>query len=198
MPDPPLTPRLLVAAYAQGVFPMDVEGRICWFSPDPRTVIPLDGFHASRSLLRVIRRGEFEVRVNTAFREVMLGCADRSEGTWISDEILDAYCELHRLGLAHSLETWREGELAGGVYGVSLGGAFFGESMFHRRTDASKVALAMLVERLNARGYRLFDVQYTTPHLKRFGAREVPRVEYLERLRAALAIPATFASAAGD
>jgi len=188
----PLTPRVLVAAYSQGIFPMDVDGEICWFSPDPRTIIPLDGLHVSRRLRRTCRSGRFEVRINTAFREVMLGCADRAEGTWISDEILEAYCELHRLGLAHSVETWQEGELAGGLYGVALGGAFFGESMFHYRTDASKVALVATVERLNARGYVLFDVQYTTPHLARFGAIEIPRRQYLARLKRALAIPAQF------
>ncbi|GMV97228.1 MAG: leucyl/phenylalanyl-tRNA--protein transferase [Phycisphaerae bacterium] len=195
MQDLPLTPDVLVAAYSQGVFPMDVEGRICWFSPDPRTIIPLESFHVARSLGRVCRRGVFEVRVNTAFREVMLGCADRAEGTWISEEILEAYGELHRLGLAHSVETWQDGELAGGVYGVALGGAFFGESMFHRRTDASKVALVALVERLKARGYVLFDVQYTTAHLKRFGAVEIPRRLYLKRLAGALALPVTFVDA---
>lgn len=195
MQDLPLTPAVLVAAYSQGVFPMDVEGRICWFSPDPRTIIPLERFHVARSLGRVCRRGVFEVRVNTAFHEVMRGCADRAEGTWISEEILEAYGELHRLGLAHSVETWQAGELVGGVYGVALGGAFFGESMFHRRTDASKVALVALVERLKARGYVLFDVQYTTAHLKRFGAVEIPRRQYLKRLAGALALPVTFVNA---
>ena len=192
MDAPSLTPDLLIAAYSQGVFPMDVEGEMLWFSPDPRTIIPLDGFHASRSLLRVYWRGEFEVRVNTAFRDIMLGCADREEGTWISQEILDAYCELHRLGLAHCVETWQDGELAGGVYGVALGGAFFGESMFHRRTNASKVALTALVERLNARGFTLFDVQYTTPHLQRFGAVEIRRRDYLSRLQKAIEVEADF------
>jgi leucyl/phenylalanyl-tRNA--protein transferase len=123
----------------------------------------------------------------------MRGCAKRDEGTWISEEIVAAYSELYQLGLAHSLETWQDGELAGGVYGVALGGAFFGESMFHYRTDASKVALAALVERLKARGYVLFDVQYTTAHLKRFGCVEISRRAYLHRLKRALAIRATFA-----
>lgn len=188
----PLTPQVLVAAYSQGFFPMDVEGEIRWFSPDPRTIIPLDNLHVSRRLRRTCRSGKFEVRINTAFREVMLGCADREDGTWISDEILEAYCELHRLGLAHSVETWQEGELAGGLYGVALGGAFFGESMFHYRSDASKVALVATVERLNARGYTLFDVQYTTPHLARFGAIRISRRQYLTRLKKALAVPARF------
>jgi leucyl/phenylalanyl-tRNA--protein transferase len=188
----PLTPQVLVAAYSQGIFPMDVDGEIRWFSPDPRTIIPLDGLRVSRRLRRTCRSGRFEVRINTAFREVMLGCANREEGTWISEEILEAYCELHHLGLAHSVETWQAGELAGGLYGVALGGAFFGESMFHYRTDASKVALVATVEHLNARGYTLFDVQYTTPHLARFGAVEIPRRQYLARLKKALAVPARF------
>jgi leucyl/phenylalanyl-tRNA---protein transferase len=187
-----LTPQILVAAYAQGVFPMDVDGEICWFAPDPRTIIPLDGFHVSHRLARTCRSGKFEVRVNSDFVGVMRGCAKRDEGTWISEEIVAAYTELYRLGLAHSLETWQDGELAGGVYGVALGGAFFGESMFHYRTDASKVALAALVERLKARGYALFDVQYTTAHLKRFGCVEIPRRAYLARLRRALTGEARF------
>lgn len=188
----PLTPRVLVAAYSQGIFPMDVDGEICWFSPDPRTIIPLDSLHVSRRLVRTCRSGKFEIRVNTAFEAVMRGCAKRDEGTWISEEIVTAYTRLHRRGLAHSVETWQDGELAGGVYGVALGGAFFGESMFHYRTDASKVALVALVERLNARGYVLFDVQYTTAHLARFGCVEIARREYLARLEQALAVPARF------
>mgnify|MGYP000644122982 CR=1 FL=1 len=183
---PPLTPELLVRAYASGAFPMDVEGRIRWFSPDPRAILPLGSFHASRTLMQLYRSGRFEIRLNTAFREVMEACADRPEGTWISPEIIRAYVELHRLGLAHSFEAWRDGELAGGLYGVALRGAFFGESMFHRRTDASKVALVALVERMRRRGLTLLDVQFLTPHLQRFGAREIPRAAYLRRLRAAL------------
>lgn len=189
----PLTPRLLVSAYSQGIFPMDIDGELCWFSPDPRTIIPLEAFHVSRRLRRTCQSRKFEVRVNTSFRKVMRGCADRDEGTWISDEIVEAYCGLHRLGLAHSVETWQDGDLAGGLYGVALGGAFFGESMFHSRTDASKVALVATVDRLVARGYTLFDVQYTTPHLARFGAVEIPRRQYLARLNRALTIPARFA-----
>ncbi len=184
--DPPLTPELLVRAYAAGAFPMDVQGRIRWFSPDPRAIIPLEDFHASRTLMQLYRSGRFEIRMNTRFREVMEACADRPEGTWISAEIIEAYVELHRLGLAHSVEAWRDGELAGGLYGVALRGAFFGESMFHRRTDASKVALVALVERMRHRGLTLLDVQFLTPHLQRFGAREIPRSTYLRRLQAAL------------
>lgn len=188
----PLTPEVLVAAYAQGIFPMDVDGEIQWFSPDPRTIIPLNGLHVSRRLARTCRSGRFEIRMNTAFEAVMRGCALRDEGTWISQEIIEAYTRLHRSGLAHSVETWQDGELAGGLYGVALGGAFFGESMFHYRTDASKVALVAAVERLRARGYALFDVQLTTSHLARFGAIEIPRRVYLARLRRAIQMDVRF------
>jgi leucyl/phenylalanyl-tRNA---protein transferase len=188
----PLTPELLISAYAGGIFPMDVDGEICWFSPDPRTIIPLDKFHASRRLLRTCRSGPFEVLIDTAFEAVMRGCAAREEGTWISEEIVEAYVRLHELGLAHSVETWRSGELAGGLYGISLGGAFFGESMFSRHRDASKVALVALVQHMRDRGFTLFDVQFTTPHLARFGAREIPRDEYLARLEAALQVDTRF------
>ncbi len=182
-----LTPEILVTAYANGIFPMDVEGEIEWFSPDPRAVIELDAFHVSRNLARRYRSGRFEIRVNTAFGAVMRACADRPEGTWISPAIVSAYTRLHQLGLAHSIESWHEGRLVGGLYGVALGGAFFGESMFHCVTDASKVALVALVERLRQRGYCLLDVQFTTSHLRQFGVSEIPRSDYLARLQAALA-----------
>ena len=188
----PLTPEVLVSAYAGGIFPMDVNGEICWFSPDPRTIIPLDAFHASRRLLRTCRSGRFEIRIDTEFESVMRGCADRPEGTWISEEIVEAFVRLHELGLAHSIEAWRGGTLAGGLYGVSLGGAFFGESMFSRHRDASKVALVTLVDRLRERGFTLFDVQFMTSHLARFGAREIPRAEYLDQLESALQLPVSF------
>ena len=189
-----LTPELLVRAYRTGVFPMAErrDGPIFWYAPDPRAAIPLDEFHVPRSLRRTIARGTFEVRVNTAFPAVIRACAARAE-TWISDEIEGAYTELHRLGFAHSVESWRDGELAGGLYGVALGGAFFGESMFSRATDASKVALVALVERLRARGFTLLDVQFLTPHLARFGAVEIPRREYEHRLTVALRLPRRFA-----
>jgi leucyl/phenylalanyl-tRNA--protein transferase len=188
-----LTPELLIRAYCSGVFPMaDARtGRISWYAPDPRAIIPLERFHLPRSLARTIRRGVYEVRVNTAFGEVMRGCADRAE-TWISAEIVHAYTELYRLGLAHSVEAWRGDALAGGLYGVALGGAFFGESMFSRQTDASKVALVALVERLRQRGYVLLDTQWVTDHLARFGAIEIPRAEYEQRLAKALQIHCTF------
>lgn len=189
----PLTPEILISAYCQGLFPMDVDGRIHWFNPDPRTILPLETFHIPRRLAQTIRQGRFEIRINTHFAEVMRGCADREEGTWISEEIISAYVQLHDLGLAHCLETWQDGELAGGIYGVSLGGAFFGESMFHYRTDASKVALVELVRRLRARGFSLLDVQFSNPHLAQFGTAEIPRSEYLARLRGALQSAVTFA-----
>jgi leucyl/phenylalanyl-tRNA---protein transferase len=187
----PLTPEVLISAYVQGIFPMDVEGEIEWFSPDPRTVLPLDGLKITRSLRQSCRK--FEVRVNSAFEQVMRACADRPEGTWINDEIVKAYTRLHHLGFAHSVESWRDGELAGGLYGVAIGGAFFGESMFHRRTDASKVALVALVDRMNARGFTLLDVQFTTEHLERLGAVEIPRRTYLSRLKKAVLIETRFA-----
>lgn len=193
MDDFPLTPELLVSAYANGIFPMDVGGRIEWFSPDPRTIIELDAFHASRNLMQRYRNRHFEIRIDTAFEKVIRACGNRREGTWISDEIVEAYTTLHRLGLAHSVESWRGAELAGGLYGVAIGGAFFGESMFHRQTDASKIALVALVDRLKARGFALLDVQFTTPHLQRFGAAEIPRSAYLDRLEEALSLEVTFA-----
>jgi leucyl/phenylalanyl-tRNA--protein transferase len=187
---------LLVSAYSSGWFPMAVEpGEIRWYSPDPRGIIPLDGFHASRRLSRLVRQGRFAIRVDTDFRAVIRACAERQDedGTWIDDEILDSYCTLHDHGLAHSIETWQDDQLVGGLYGVALGGAFFGESMFHRATDASKVALVALVERLRARGFVLLDTQWLTDHLTQFGAIEIPRRRYLRLLEAALKVePAAF------
>jgi leucyl/phenylalanyl-tRNA--protein transferase len=193
-----IDPVLLVAAYRQGVFPMAIEdGAIAWFSPDPRGVIPIETFHVSSRLARVVRRGTFAIRIDHDFERVIRACADRGDddGTWISEEIVEAYVELARLGLAHSVEAWRDGELAGGLYGVHLGGAFFGESMFHRVTDASKVALVALVDRLRARGFTLLDTQWITPHLAQFGAAEIPRREYLRRLADAVARPCRFVDA---
>ncbi len=181
-----LTPGLLVAAYTQGYFPMDVEGEIGWFSPDPRTILPLDGFRASKTLRQSFRSGRFEIRVDTAFDKVIRLCAARDEGTWISAEIVEAYTTMHGLGLAHSVESWRGEELAGGLYGVAIGGAFFGESMFHRERDASKVALVALVERIIGRGFTLLDIQWMTDHLRRFGAVRISRDEYLGRLTKAI------------
>ena len=183
-----IDPELLVHAYSQGLFPMAMEdGEIGWFSPDPRGVIPLDGFHVPSRLARVMRQQRFAVRLDTAYEAVMQGCAEnREDGTWINPEIVESYVALYRMGLAHSVEVWQGDTLAGGLYGVHLGGAFFGESMFHRVTDASKVALAALVDRLKARGFALLDCQWLTPHLERFGAIEIPRKAYLAELDAAL------------
>jgi leucyl/phenylalanyl-tRNA--protein transferase len=183
---------LLVSAYASGWFPMAVgDAGIRWFSPDPRGIIPLETFHLPRRLARVIRGGTFRIEIDRDFEGVIRACAgaDRGEeegGTWIDGEIIESYCALHRAGYAHSVEAWQDGRLAGGLYGVALGGAFFGESMFHRVTDASKVALAALVERLRARHYLLLDTQWTTGHLEQFGAIEIPRRKYLALLAAAL------------
>jgi leucyl/phenylalanyl-tRNA--protein transferase len=194
----PIPGDLLLTAYAAGWFPMAVEGgEIRWFSPDPRGILPLDTFHISSRLARVVRSGRFEVRIDTAFDDVIRACAEAERegedpGTWISPDIIESYAALHRAGAAHSVETWRDGRLAGGLYGVSLRGAFFGESMFHRETDASKVALVALVERLRARGFELLDTQWVTPHLEQFGAIEIPRDEYIARLHGALDIDASF------
>jgi leucyl/phenylalanyl-tRNA---protein transferase len=184
---------LLLEGYCSGIFPMGTErGEIAWFSPDPRGIIPLDGFHIPHGLKRTLKKGLFEVRIDQAFEEVIRACATRSE-TWISKEIIASYLNLHQLGYAHSVETWRDGRLAGGLYGVGLYGAFFGESMFHHETDASKVALVALVQRLQGRGYRLLDTQYITPHLQSFGAVEISRTKYLRLLRQALALDCRFA-----
>src|SRR5262245_32078361 len=158
-----LEPRRLLHAYRHGIFPWYDEGNpLCWWSPDPRAIFELDGLHVSRRLRRTIRSGKFQVTVNRDFAAVMRHCADRAEGTWITLDMLDAYETLHRLGHAHSVEVWRDGQLAGGLYGVAVGGLFAGESMFSRQRDASKVALAFTVERLRQRGFQLFDIQMIT------------------------------------
>lgn len=188
------TPAGVELAYRHGVFPMYDEWteQILWFRPDPRAILPLDRFHVSRSLAKTIRKGVFEVRYDTDFEGVMRGCADREEGTWISEEFIKVYGALHRMGKAHSVETWREGRLVGGTYGLAFGGAFMAESMFHYETDASKVALAALVARLRERAFALLDVQYLTPHLARFGAVEIPHALYYELLQRALRLPCHF------
>ena len=189
-----ITPQLLLQAYAAGIFPMS-EGRddpnLFWVQPKRRGIIPLDGFHISRSLARRIRQNPFEIRINSDFAGVVAACADRDE-TWINAEITALYSALHEEGFAHSLELWQGRDLVGGVYGVALGAAFFGESMFSRARDASKIALAYLVARLNAGGFTLFDVQFTTPHLIRLGAIEISRIDYRKRLDAALEKQADF------
>jgi leucyl/phenylalanyl-tRNA--protein transferase len=181
-----LEPGTVLAAYRRGLFPMRVRRTLAWWSPDPRGILPLDGFHCSRSLRRA--RGRFEVRVDSAFDAVMRGCADPTRpGSWIDASFVDAYTRLFELGWAHSIEAWCEGELAGGLYGLRIGGFFAGESMFHRVTDASKVALGSTVELLRLDGAQLFDVQWATPHLCSLGAIEVSRDRYLVLLASALA-----------
>ena len=188
------TPSGVEFAYRRGVFPMfnHWTEEIEWYRPDPRTIIPLESFHISRSLAKTLRQSVFEVRYNTDFEGVMRGCADREEGTWISEEFIQVYGDLHRLGKAHSVEVLLGDRLVGGTYGVAIGSAFMAESMFHYETDASKVALASLVERLRAREFTLLDVQYLTPHLARFGAIEIPFRDYYDRLRRALRRDASF------
>jgi leucyl/phenylalanyl-tRNA--protein transferase len=175
------------------VFPWyDESLPVCWWSPDPRAIIPLDGFHISRRLARTIRAGRFKITINQGFSAVMYGCSHRTEGTWITRDMIAAYQRLHELGHAHSVEAWRGDVLAGGVYGVALGGLFSAESMFHRIADASKVALAALVDQLRTREYELLDVQMLTEHTAKQGAVEIPRGEYLRRLRAAVDMNRTF------
>ncbi len=195
-----ISSELLISAYASGWFPMAVApGDIRWYSPDPRGIIPLDSFHVPKRLARLIRRSAFTIRIDTAFGEVIRACAAENRdpddpGSWIDDEIIESYCALHDLGIAHSVESWQGDRLAGGLYGVALGGAFFGESMFHRVTDASKAALAALVDRLRARGFTLLDTQWVTEHLVQFGAVEIPRRRYLRLLDASLRADCTFVS----
>jgi leucyl/phenylalanyl-tRNA---protein transferase len=182
-----LEPGTLLAAYRRGIFPMPIRGghRLAWWSPDPRGVLPLDGLRLSRSLRQSC--GRFETRVDTAFEEVIERCADPGrDGGWINRDIIDAYTRLHRLGWAHSVETWKDDRLVGGLYGVSIGGLFAGESMFHDERDASKVALVALVARLADGGASLLDVQWTTPHLASLGVADISRTRYLRLLRPAI------------
>ena len=189
---------LLVSAYTHGWFPMAGDDAVIrWYSPDPRGIIPLDSFHIPTRLARVVRSRRFEVRIDESFSEVIRACAEaerdpEDSGSWISDEIAESYRALHASGIAHSVETWRDGQLVGGLYGVAIGGAFFGESMFHRATDASKVALVALVDRLRQRGYRLLDTQWVTDHLVQFGAVEIRRAEYLKLLDESLQVSCRF------
>ena len=183
-----LTPNLLLNAYATGIFPMadpEENNEIFWYAPDPRAILPLDQFYVPKSLKQVIKKQRFVVKWNKNFKAVMQNCASREE-TWISDEIIAVYVELHKKGFAHSVECYLEDKLVGGLYGVSLGKAFFGESMFSLATDASKVALYYLVERLNALQFELLDVQFTTPHLERFGVIEIPKAVYEARVAKAI------------
>ncbi len=184
----------LVLAYRSGLFPWTVRP-LTWWSPDPRAVFELDNFHLSRSLARTLRKGTFQVTQDVAFRQVMEGCAESAPGrrtTWITAEFIQAYTCLHREGFAHSLECWQGNKLAGGIYGVAIGGFFAGESMFHRAPDASKVALYHLVQHLRAKNFQLFDIQMLTPITARLGGVNIPRDEYLKRLAAATALPCIF------
>lgn len=183
-----LTPEKVLHGYASGVFPMadpDHGDVVSWYAPDPRAILPLETFRISKNLEKLVRREAFEVASDRNFRQVIEACADR-DSTWISTEIIHVYSALHELGFAHSVECWRAGKLAGGLYGVALGGAFFGESMFHRETDASKVALVHLVRRLREGCFTLLDIQFSTPHLEQFGVMEIPRAEYERRLHEAI------------
>ena len=194
MPDRELTPDHLLQAYVNGVFPMAehrADDQIFWVDPQRRGIFPLDGFHISRSLAKTLRTVQFRVTTDLAFEAVVTRCADRPE-TWINATIFNLYSQLHTLGHAHSVEVWLADELVGGVYGVTHGAVFFGESMFSTRTDASKLALAYLVDRLRTGGFTLFDTQFLTPHLASLGAVEISRADYRKRLRAALQFQADF------
>ena len=191
-----IEPRLLLKAYAMGVFPMAEDAddpEVFWVKPEKRGIIPLEDFHVPRSLAKAIRRGTYDIRVNSDFAGVLQGCAEATDGrpqTWINATIRDACLRLHAIGHAHSVEAWRDGELVGGLYGITLGRAFFGESMFSRATDASKVCLVHLVARLRERDFVLLDTQFITDHLQRFGAVEISRTRYERLLDAALSGPA--------
>lgn len=196
---PPLTPQLLLRAYMAGIFPM-AEGRdsadLFWVDPDLRGIIPLEGLHISRSLRRTIRRQNYDIRVNSDFTGVLQGCADRDE-TWINETLFDLYQDLFDAGHAHSQEVWIDGRLAGGIFGIAIGGAFFGESMFSARRDASKIAMVYLVDRLNQGGFTLFDTQFVTDHLISLGGVEIARDSYRARLAHALVQPGRFTAPVG-
>jgi leucyl/phenylalanyl-tRNA---protein transferase len=183
-----LDPETLLQAYSQGAFPMtDRDGQTRWYTADPRGILPLEKFHIPHTLRQVVRQGRFEIRINYDFPGTMRACMNvRREGSWISEDLVRVYSQLRDLGFAHSVEAWQNDELAGGLYGVSLGAAFFGESMFHYKRDASKVALVHLVERLRERKFELLDTQATTQHLRRFGCVDIPAPEYIARLNRAL------------
>jgi len=190
-----LTTELLLNGYCQGIFPMAINprGDIAWFSPDPRALIPLDErFHMSHSLRRTLRQERFRLTLDADFEAVIRACSKSHGDTWISREMMDSYCALHQAGYAHSIEVWMEARLVGGLYGVHIGGAFFGESMFHRASDASKVGLVYLVERLRAGGFALLDTQWMTPHLSQFGTYLIPKTDYLSLLERALSANCIF------
>lgn len=198
-----LTVERLLDGYAHGIFPWPAYAGepMLWWSPDPRAILPLEGMHISRRLDRTLRSGKYSVRANTAFTAVLEGCATghgREGGTWLTPEMIAAYTQLHRLGHAHSVETWLDDRLVGGTYGVAIGGFFSAESMFYRERDASKVALAYLVSHLRRRGYELLDVQQWTPHTGRLGVIEISRRDYLKRLESAIRVPASFGEFSSD
>lgn len=193
-----LSPRLLLSAYSQGIFPMAHEdGQIYWYDPDPRAIIPLDTFHIPRRLARIVRANLFEVRIDTSFTAVMQACAAAApyrESTWINNDIIHVYTQLHQMGFAHSVECWQHGQLVGGLYGVALQGLFAGESMFSRVPNGSKVALVHLVRYLRAGGYCLLDTQFITDHLRQFGTIEISAEAYRQQLKQAMLVPAQFPS----
>jgi leucyl/phenylalanyl-tRNA--protein transferase len=185
-----ITPEILVQAYAGGIFPMafpEEHDRILWFSPDPRAIIPLDGFHVPRSVRKLLRDGVFSTTTDAGFEDVVRSCAGRAE-TWISKEMIALYCSVFRLGYGHSVEVWQGDRLVGGLYGIAIGGAFFGESMYSDVSNASKVALVDLAERLRTSGFKLLDTQYLTPHLEQFGGTEIGRADFMEQLESAIAL----------
>jgi|WetSurMetagenome_2_1015567.scaffolds.fasta_scaffold258074_2 leucyl/phenylalanyl-tRNA---protein transferase len=192
----PLLPEIVVDAYSQGFFPMaDARhGSIAWYSPDPRAIIPIEDFNVPRSLRQFLKKAPFHVTMDRVFRRVIESCADRPVGeeTWINDEIIEVYSELHSRGIAHSVETWSGDRLIGGLYGIAIGGAFFGESMYSAEENASKTAIVRLVEHISIRGYALLDTQIMNEHVRQFGAVEISRNEYLSRLRYAIDLPVTF------
>ncbi len=191
-----LHPDRILSAYRRGIYPWSIDP-ITWWSPDPRAIVEFQEFHVSRSLRRRIRQSHYRVTFDQAFHDVIQACADRKEdSTWISPPFIDAYLELYRLGVAHSVEAWLGSDLVGGVYGIAIGGLFAGESMFHRKSDASKVALHSLTRALEGAGFQLFDIQMITPITLQLGAREIPRREYLDRLTRVLNLPCQFPSSA--
>ncbi len=189
-----LSADFLLAAYRLGFFPMAEhrDGPLSWYSPEPRAIIPLDSFHIPRSLRRAVRNETFSIRFDTCFEQVIRECANREEGTWISEEIIQTYVQLFQRGYGHTVETWKDQTLVGGLYGVAIGGAFFGESMFSLLQNASKLALVALVEQLKKGGFLLLDTQFLTPHLVQFGAVEITRSDYLDLLERALGVNARF------
>ncbi len=199
-----ITPQILLRAYAAGIFPMAEsaeDSALYWVEPDQRGIIPLNGLRISQSLRKTVRRRLFEIRIDSDFAAVIAACAERThdrKATWINGRIRSLYTQLHRAGFCHSVECWQDGNLVGGLYGVRLGAIFFGESMFSRVSDASKVALVHLVARLNAGGFRLLDAQFTNPHLERLGAIEIPKAEYQRMMEPLLELEADFWSFDGD